>query len=243
MGELVFKNDYIDELNNQHDKFTNSDISEINKTKDELSYLESLIKRFYTQKGEAENIRNIYRFIESNMDENEKTVNCYDIYTLSNVYNEYIDGMIKFIDEIININNIDVCKDSYMDKFKRAQCNDKKFIDTLFGDNQENQVFDNTKLGKSEERLSSAVSNIEFLIDIIPRLSTVKQKCDIYNKKYLDETNPIKKDLLKCSINMLYSSIRYFYYIAIKEILITYINIKDTINGKPLVQNDMYILL
>ena len=72
---------------------------------DELSYYESSIPEFFSKNGEATGIRNMYSGIHEMMENGiDKTIKCVDINKSNAIYVEYMDGMIKFINDIKNLN-------------------------------------------------------------------------------------------------------------------------------------------
>lgn len=216
----------IEELIEYHNKI-NEDEPAYNRLIHELDFLDNFIKFFFSKYGEEKAIRNMYDYLEKN---DEDTIVCNNIYTINDIYNEYARGMIDFIKDINSITN-DNGRDSFNDyvaKFNTAKENDTKFVNSLFAGNIQ---YDNNPI-QNEEPITSAVSNIEYLINLIPRMEDMNKRCSKLNDLYTLNPTGLKEQLLNKNLDMLFDSIRNYYFCAVKEILITYDKIQQKINSK-----------
>lgn len=191
---------------------------------DELSYYESSIPEFFSKNGEATGIRNMYSGIHEMMENGvDKSIKCVDINKSNAIYVEYMDGMIKFINDIKNLNlNGNESMSSFTEKFENAKNKDMIFIESLY----------NGKINEIEDvPLSEAVYNIEFLIDFIPGLKTMKSNCCTVQESVKEVTDSSKKQLLDDCTKMLCESVNNFCYHTIKAVLESYDNITLAISG------------
>lgn len=194
----------------------------INDLVNRITMYEASIPEFFSVTGEADGIKKMYKEIEKNLVE-EKNIFCADITNNHKVYMEYVDGMMKFITDI---NNIEVNEstseelEKFSAKFKSAKKNDSLFIESLF----------NGELSKPNDKpLSEAVRNIEFLIEFVPGLKKIKNDCILLSECVKDEQNTTKKELINQSLEMLYESVDNYSYNVLKNIVECYYNINDVL--------------
>lgn len=212
----------LESFNERHKEFLNNNNS-VDTLIEEISYFERFIPEFFSKNGEGKGIRNMYSEIRSIMESgNIKCINCIDINKSNHIYKEYLEGMLKFIDDIsnVNIDNKDELK-PFVEKFNTAKDKDSVFIESLY---------DGKLNDEKSMSLTEAVCNIEVLIDFIPTMKDIKSKCISVNESvnYID--NNIKKDLMKqCSV-MLCESVNKFCYSTINAVINTYNSINNKIN-------------
>lgn len=205
--------------------------SSLNRLNSEVSFLSQFIPRFFSENGEATAIRNMYSLIEK---EPERRILCSDVYSISSIYKEYIRGMIAFISDVnqSDSNNISSIE-SFREKFVRAKENDSKFINALY----------DGKIGeKKEVPLQEAVTNIEYLIDLIPYMKSIDEKCKRIENNKLVSTNKAKLDLVNECTNLLYDSIRNYCFITTREILDTFYGIQKVLNENEETENSKFVL-
>ena len=186
-----------------------------------LSFYESCIPEFFYkgENGEADNIKKIYNYIKENEDD-KFVIETVDINQCGHVYTEYMDGMVKFINDIKEINQLDTEKlSSYQEKFNIAKNNDSIFIESLF----------EGKINQKEEMvLEEAVNNVEYLIDFIPQIKSFKTTCDLLEESVMDGCSD-KNNLIQYSINMLFESVNNYCYNTLATVFETYNAISDHI--------------
>ena len=212
---------YIEELNKKHEELKN--VTETyNRLCEEIEFIESVIPEFFSNQGEADGIRNMYKTIKVKMESPlfDIRVSCPDINRGSHIYNEYVEGMIQFINDIENINE-SVELDTFEEKFTVARDKDSLFVNSLYGGN----------LNKSVDTLvSEATSNVEFLIDFIPQIKELKEKCENVHSLITDE-DTAKSKLFKESSDMLFESVSNYCYNTVKNIFECYTKIQDEIGN------------
>ena len=189
---------------------------------EEIAFIESVIPEFFSNSGEGEGIRSMYKTIKVKMESPlyDIKVSCPDINRGSHIYNEYVEGMIQFIDDIGTINE-SVELNAFEEKFTVARDKDNVFVNSLYGGN----------LNKSVDTLvSEATSNIEFLIDFIPQLKDLKSKCDLVHESVMDDDSA-KSKLFKESSDMLFESVSNYCYNTVKNIFECYTQIQDKIGN------------
>lgn len=190
----------------------------------ELEEYDVLIHRFFSRDGEEKRIRSM--FSELRNLENEITIQAVDVSYASNVYEEYTDGMIEFIQEVFSLNydENEVEKfTKYEENLLKATENDSIFIDSLFG---------GINNPESEETVKSAVSNVNFLVNFLNEMKNYHLK--IGKLKISNPYNQLAID----SFSLVVSSISKYCSKMIITILKTYCNINDALSGKKPVNTD-----
>lgn len=188
---------------------------------DNIEFYESFIPEFFSKTGEADNIRKMYKDIRN--DKNElKTVEYIPVVESATLYTEYIDGMVKFINEIketaITENVADL--DAFSTKFNNAKQNDSAFIESLF----------NGRLTeKRDVALTEAVSNVEFVIDFISNIGEMKSRCEEIKESVDSSNDAIKTELLVNCYNMMCESVNNYCCNMLKAVIDTYQNINKSL--------------
>ena len=195
-----------------------------------LDFYESCIPEFFYkgEDGESENIKKIYNYIKENTDD-KFVIETVDINECGHVYTEYMDGMIKFINELKDINQYDTENlSAYKSKFNIAKNNDSIFIESLF----------NGKIKETEEMtLTEAVKNVEYLIDFIPQIKSFKTTCELLQESVL-ERDCFKNDLIEYSVNMLFESVNNYCFNTLNTVFETYNNISNHVFSKSITNTD-----
>lgn len=209
---------FLEILDSQHEKFKTESVN-IDSLINGIDFYESFIPDFFSKNGEANGIRAMYKGIRESL-ENEKTINAIDVNKSAEIYNEYMEGMIEFILDISNITFVEACDELkiFEEKFEKAKEKDCIFIESLY-DGKLNE--------ETEMVLSEAVSNIEFLIDFIPQLKTMKERCINLNESFKNKTENQEIELVNKSLEMLYESVNNYCYSTVKNIVTTYYDIND----------------
>ena len=191
----------LESLKNQHESFKNNEIT-LESVINDITNYELFIPEFFSKTGEAEGIRKMYSAIKESMEE-EKSIMCIDVSNSASIYNEYMEGMSKFIIDMAEVNSdTDNTNDlvTFKENFNKAKQNDSIFIESLY----EGKIKENEKV---ETPLSTAVSNVEFLIDFIPQLSILKESCTNICNTIKSNTDPNYTELLNDGMKMLFESV------------------------------------
>lgn len=178
----------------------------------------------------------VYNVVRENKFPN-KTVCCVDVRKATEIYGEYLSGMIEFVSDIVkNANlNCDNIEDSsvYDESLKKAYAKDKDFILSLFNDEK-----------CEEKNLNDALYDFEYIIDFInvckrfvDNASTVINGID-YNRSDMC----ISSDLIQRSVKLMYNSITEFAHTAIRNMIGTYEKILKSIEteDKPVVKLQLF---
>lgn len=200
----------------------------IEKVEKELDYFESFIPEFFSKHGEAKGVRALYESIRSDLENDiTKTIRCVDVHKAGNTYQEYLEGMTSFINDI-QLSDIPDTESEVSQKFQRqiglAKESDQGFIRSLFDNSGEEEHI-------VEMSVSEAVQNLEYLIDFIPALKQYKEKCNEMEEKRM-ENDSVKAKLISESIDLMQESIGRFSYHTIRNIVETYRNLNDCMFGQ-----------
>ena len=135
---------------------------------------------------------------------------------------EYVEGMTSFITEIgskqFTAEESDLGE--YHEKLGVAKEKDSDFINSIYGGS----------LNKPESMpIKEAVENIEYLIDFIPEIGSIHDKCVTLKDTYEGMDN----NILNESLSMLYESVENYCYSTVSSIASTYHNIKKTLQDGP----------
>jgi len=185
----------------------------------ELTLYENFIPNFFYENGNEQSIRNMYRTLRDG-EFTESTVDMVDLYESKRIYTEYHDGMSKFVREIISLKN-DITQesadDTYRENLNKAKNADDGFVHQLFGGEYNK---------KTSAVMTEAVKNIEFLIDFIPEIDSLKKESvDIAG------SSSSKDELVSESVGLLYDSICNYCFGSIKTTMETYKSIHDILDG------------
>lgn len=215
-------------LTNKHDEI-GKESNTYNRLITELDYFKYFIPKFFSVNGEAEGIRNLYKAVEDEKNAN-KVIICSDVYKLANIYKEYLDGMVAFIDDVNNLTIDDGIEgkqnviDNLQNKLNKAKENDLQFIQSLV---------DGKFSEKEEVTLKDGMLNIEYLIELLPYMEDMNCKCTKIDTEMYHKGDDIKTELLRECCKLLHESVRRYCYTLIKYIITTYFEIKDAINTNP----------
>lgn len=214
--------DYLSILEEKHNQIVLDNSNPFSALEGCLDYYESFIPEFFSSNGEAVGIRTMYENIKEDMEVvvGESTIHAIDVNKGSYMYDEYLEGMIQFIKELKSCDVIQESDQSiYVDKLNTAKKNDSIFIESLFGG----------KLNSIEEMpVSEAVTNVEFLIDFIPKIKEMKTQCSVLN-----ESSTYGNALLNDSMVMLFESVNNYCYSTLKNIVKTYEDIHTVFSPVP----------
>lgn len=183
---------------------------------------EKFIPDFFSKNVEADNIRMIYRTIRE-QEFPDKTINCVDVYKASEIYQEYVRGMIDFLHEIIECANTAFSvneENKYNDLINKATARDYEFIKSCFGGSMN---------PSTEQGLKDAVRNVEMLIDFNDQLTSFKSTSDsmIESIAEVDADN----ELLIKAVNLYENSVVRYCYFMISTIFDSYSKIYSIITA------------
>jgi len=190
----------------------------------EIEFIEGFIPEFFSKNGEANNIKIMYEKLdEINKSDESKEVSCVDVNKGFHIYKEYVEGMLKFINDIKNVDMLTESRDfeNYSSQFNQAKRKDALFIDAIYGGNINQSVNTN---------VTEAVSNIEFLIEFIPELKILKEYCDTLHNSSINSNDTTKEKLFNESSEMFYESVGYYIHSTVKNVLSTFCDINDKLN-------------
>jgi hypothetical protein len=215
------KNSLLDQLTQKHNEIKAEEAT-LNNLSNALAFYESFIPEFFSKTGEAKAITEMYDKIgEMRGTGTEKQIDCMDVSESAQMYLEYMEGMITFINDISNVNVIEGSNDltSFTEKFNRAKEKDSIFIESLY----------DGKLTKiTTMPVSEAVQNVEFLIDFMPKLQTMNSNCCVV-KESINTDDENKKQLLNDCAVMLCESVNNFCFSTIHAVLDTYNSIQESL--------------
>jgi hypothetical protein len=210
-SEKNINESFLDIIDNKRNNYVNENTC-IETLVNELHDYRNLIPEFFSKNGESKGIRAMYENVKNPEYEN-RTIFSPDLNMSQKIYEEYVDGMVNFIKDL----DKSVTENSNVEKFEEklnlAKKNDKIFVESLFGGEHNSDI---------ELSLNEAVQNLEILVDFIPKLDNIYDRCET-----LKESVSSNNELVKESLNMLYESISNFCYNEVKNVIDTYYSIND----------------
>lgn len=183
-----------------------------------MDSFQKVIEDFFAKDGEEARLREMFKYLK--MDKDYKPVDCLDVNYSSKIFEDYNEGMKKFLYEIFELRNTDKSTlNEYEKNLSIASENDSQFIESLFG-GVNNQ--------RRSEDVRDAVSNVTFLIDFIKSLQDYKNDVSslISDEQY--STDSIQARCCKLYL----SSITNYCSQMINEILSTYYKILKSIENR-----------
>lgn len=154
---------------------TNS-ISEICKeVMKELDFYSNIIPDFFSYKNEAVRIKELYKKLKVLDYTRNRVISCVNVDCAGYLYNEYFTGMYSFIDNFFKEVSSNGENIQLMEKqLQTAIQGDPLFIESLFGGKNNEPV---------EAELTTAIKNVEYLVDFLETLKKFKQMvCDVCNR-------------------------------------------------------------
>ena len=209
---------FLDTLDRKREGYLTEDTN-IESLNDELKCYHNSIIDFFSRNGESKGIRNIYESIR-NKDYNESTILSPDLNISQNIYEEYVDGMVQFIKDLDKSVTESSNTNEFSKKLSTAKERDKMFVESLFGGENNSEM---------ELTLEEAIQNLEILIDFMPKIDMIYERCNSLKESVTSES-----DLVNESLNMLYESIGNFCYNEVRNIIDTYYSINDLFTEKTI---------
>lgn len=192
-----------------------------------LDYLKSTIPAFFSRNGEAKSIHNMYDYLSESADEpveNQAMIECCDVRKADEIYDEYLTGMEKFINECMQANIEDSSLITFKENVETVKLSDSVFIESIFGGNLNE---------KKEQTLVEASDNIEYLVDFMPKIEEIRNKITSLTEAVDTQimSTDAQKELLRDSLTMMYESVVNYCRTNIENIFETYDGIIKTINN------------
>lgn len=191
--------------------------------KDELSRYKDIIPEFFSSRGEAKGIHDMYVFMEEHPND-LRTISVIDLCVAGKIYKEYVDGMLQFINEITEKEPTEAEASDYSGKISIASANNDKFVASLFG---------GAPNEPKRKTLREASVNIEYLIDFIDELGSFMETVDALK---MPASDGVLRKLAADSTYMYFNSISMYCYSVINCVFETYDQIREIIQypyGKP----------
>ena len=159
----------------------------------ELSSYETIIPDFFSYRNEAVRIKELYKKLKQLDYARNRVINCVDVGCAGYLYNEYFDGMYTFIDKFFAEVSGNGSSVQLMEKqLQTAIQGDPLFIESLFGGKNN---------APSEQVLTDAINNVEYLVDFLDRLKGLKQMvADICNRANELSTYKYSVDAAKLAV-------------------------------------------
>lgn len=215
---------FISSFNDNHKKVIDSIESSNNLTSifesaiAECDYIKKCICDFFSYNGAREEIRSMYESVDSR-DNNWKTINTCDLDNCRVLYDNYTEGMMKYIGELSSMESVDN-KDEICKKISSIRNNDKLFLESIFGGkNNESK----------EQSIFEAVKNIECLIDLIDTM----EKCKSYMESIDISRKDVNRDAVMVECGKLYTeSVSNYFHKTVSWIISDYKSIQESIHSK-----------
>lgn len=224
----------LDEIRNSGKEYFEDMKSMTENMNEELTQYELFVANFFCEKENAESIRSMYRSLREPVYQ-ERCINCLNMEKSTKIYQEYHEGMNKFLGDITRCyisESVDESqKETFETQLERAKSADHTFIESIFG-------------GKNNERettlLTEAMKNVEFLIDFLPEITKMKDQCNTI----VENVNDNSDSLVKESVRLLYDSVGEYCYHCLYESVKTYEEIDKKIK-EPFEKekNESFVLL
>lgn len=221
---------------NELEKYRNTEDNSFDAFLTEMTNYDSFITEFFSESGEANNIKTLFSDIRKRENLN-KDMSIIPSKDIANIYSEYLEGMSKFIEDI---KSCEITDDKsialYEEKFNKAKKNDALFIESLF----------DGKLNETKQvNLKESVNELSNMIEFKDKLSEYTEYCkNIYES--LEDNEDTKSALLRNSATMLIESISNYCCHMIKNTINVYNTTKDIIDNKNAVtesSTDKFVLL
>ena len=202
---------------------SSNDIKEIcRESMDELTCYETIIPEFFSYNNEAVGIKTMYKKLKELNYTRNKVIPCIKVSCAGYLYDEYFEGMYTFIDNFFKEVSSNGPNVALMEKqLQTAIEGDPLFIDSLFG-GKNNEVVN--------EELTSAVANIEYLVDFLELLKSIRQMVgDMCNRACELSGYDNSINVVRLAVNSTGS----FSNRVIKTIIDTYKAINFSLDDKP----------
>lgn len=184
-----------------------------NTLKSELESYKSIIPEFFSRNGEAPGIRSMYEKI-NDFEYRDKNINAIDLFVAESVYDDYLNGMYTFVQDLNTAVITESDVNTYESKLNSAREKDSMFIESIFGGNLN---------GETQYNIREAAKDLEILINFIPKI-------DIFYSKSLVLSESMNSDnaLVTNSVEMICESVSNYCYNVIKNVMNTYYKIMES---------------
>ena len=198
-----------------------------------INEYKSFIPEFFSHTDNKNKIKDIYKKLKEISYSRNKSISTLDVAYGSAIYREYYNGMVTFIESIIDASkeNNDKQLSEFDEKIKLASGADSAFVESLFGG--KNNSF-------KEETLTDAIKNFEYMIDFITIIDKIIEGTNIL---FVNDVNNLT---LLSALKLWSSSVNLFLYNTLSSIIDTYNCIGLAINGEdvPILNTEIkYVLV
>lgn len=186
-----------------------------------ISFFERFIPDFFSYEGEANNIKDMYAKLKDLDYARNRVIPFIDVNLGSHVYMDYYTGMREFMESLINaVRNNDTEKlEKMRQQIDIAQNGDEYFVNSIFGGKNNEE---------KTETIKDAVSNVEFLIDFISIIKTMKINIE---SAFCNMGEYYENPMVRSMTLLMVESMTRYCYRTLVTIIDTYNHIKDTLNG------------
>lgn len=205
---------YIERVDKIKNKYNSKDF---NTLKLELESYKELIPEFFSKNGEASGIRAMYEKLNDKEYEPVK-INCIDLNIAESVYEDYLNGMYTFVQDMNTALVTESDCATYEEKLETAKNKDSEFIESLFGGVLNPVIESDTR---------ESTSNLEVLINFIPKIDNFYNKTIILNESVSNDNS-----LINSSVEMICESVSNYTHNLIKHIMNTYYDIVESFNDE-----------
>ncbi len=142
---------------------------------DQMTFTEKMngikqeIVSFFSKNNNQNKIKEIYEKVKNDSNFAKKEVMCEDLNISLNIYDEYLEGMTRFISECGS--DEDEINDEWKSKYQKAINKDTPFIESIFG---------GVNNSPSQTTVLESLGNLEILIDFIPKIDKYLMESNIY---------------------------------------------------------------
>ena len=159
---------------------------------EKLGALKEEITKFFSESEIQSEIKSLYDRIRHDKEFAMMEFTCEDLNTSLNIYNEYLNGMVKFLTETT------VSADAWGEKFALAKQTMPEFVESIFHGGSKNKFI--------QETVSDGVADLELLINFIPQMDNFVTEGEQYkdykgHELYEESVYEFSKLLIESTIN------------------------------------------
>lgn len=204
----------------------------------EKDFFTNSIKNFFSEDGESNHIRDLYRKVRANMklytEEGSDHIAQMNFSNAEKVYSEYLEGMASFVHEVHDFKytteGVSSIESTMKERITKAIGLDHGFIDMLESSDNLNP--------KKEVNYMEATNMLENMVDFIDLMNDQFNICSFVNEHV--DTNELTKD----SSKLICESISYYWLNSIQNMLKGYETLYEAVmhTNKPKNNNEFVLL-